>query len=87
MVDEATRYVHMTTGSTAINRSGEAKLHRVVINDPTAETLTLYEGATAAGNVIAVVDCNIARTCEYGVTVSGLTAVLSDTSDVTVVYQ
>ncbi len=85
--EEATRYVHMTTGS-AINRDGEAKLDRVVVNDVTAQTLTLYEGATAAGEVIAVIDCNVGGTYEYGIpTLTGLTADLSGTADVTVIYQ
>ena len=85
--EEATRYEHMTATSTAINRGTESKLHRVVVNDPTAETLTLFEGATAAGDVIGVIDCNNAGTYEYGVTVTGLTADLSGTSDITVIYQ
>jgi len=84
--EEGTRYAHMTTGS-AINRDGEAKLHRVVVNDVTAQTLTLYEGATAAGEVIAVIDCNVGGTYEYGVTLTGLTGDLSGTADVTVIYQ
>lgn len=85
--EEATRYVHMTTSSTAIQRDGQAKLHRVTVNDPTATTLTLYEAATAAGEVIGVIDCNAGGTYEFGVTLSGLTAVLGGTGDVTVIYQ
>ncbi len=84
---EATRYHHFTAGSTAINRDGEARLERVVVNDPADTTLTLFEAATAAGEVIAVVDCNLAGTYEYGLTLSGLTAVLADPADVTVVFQ
>ncbi len=84
--EEATRYAHMTTGS-AINRSTESKLHRVVVNGPTAQTLTLYEGGTAGGDIIGVIDCNVGGTYEYGVTVTGLTGDLSGTSDVTVIYQ
>ena len=84
--EEATRYAHMTTGS-AINRSTESKLHRVVVNDPANETLTLYEGGTAGGSVISVIDCQTGGTYEYGVTVTGLTADLSGAVDVTVIYQ
>lgn len=84
---EAVRYQHMTASSTAINRNGEARLLRVVVNDPAAETLTLFEGATAAGSVIGVVDCNNAGTFEYGLTLSGLTADLSGTADITVIFQ
>ena len=84
---DAIRYEHMTASSTAINRDGVARLLRVVVNDPAAVTLTLYEGATAAGEVIGVVDCNNAGTFEYGVTVTGLTADLSGTADITVIYQ
>ena len=88
MVDEAIRYAHMSTASAAINRGGSAKLHRVVVNDPASTTLTLYEGVTAAGEVIGVIDCNNAGTYEYGgVTLSGLTASLAGSADVTVIYQ
>lgn len=87
---DAIRYQHMAVSSTAINRGGansQSRLLRVTVNDPAAQTLTLYEGATAAGDVIAIVDCNNAGTFEYGVTVTGLTADLSGTADVTVIYQ
>ncbi len=84
---EAIRYEHMTASSTAINRDGEARLLRVVVNDPAAVELTIYEAATAAGEVIAVVDCNNAGTFEYGLTLSGLTVNLGGTADVTVIYQ
>ncbi len=84
---EATRYAHMTASGTAINRTGEARLLRVVVNDTAATTITLYEAATAAGEVVGVVDCNNAGTFEYGLTLSGLTAHLVGTADVTVIYQ
>jgi len=87
MVDEAVRYAHLTASSTAINRSGQAKLHRVTVNDPGAVSLTIYEADAAAGDVVGVVDCNNAGTYEYGVTLSGLTVQLGGTADVTVVYQ
>jgi hypothetical protein len=80
----------MTSSSTAINRGGansQSRLLRVTVNDPAAQTLTLYEGTTAAGEVIAVVDCANAGTYEYGVTVTGLTASLDGNADVTVIYQ
>ena len=84
---EAIRYEHMTASSTAIERDGEARLERVVVNDPAATTLTLHEAGDSGGAVIAVVDCNNAGTYEYGVTLSGLTAVLGGTADVTIIYQ
>lgn len=84
---EAIRYEHLTGAGSAINRDGEARLLRITVNDPAAETLTVYEGATAAGDVIGVIDCDTAGTLEYGVTVTGLTADLSGTADITVIYQ
>ncbi len=84
---DAIRYEHLTVSSTAINREGEARLLRVVVNDPAAVSLTVYEAATAAGEVIAVVDCTNVGTFEYGVTLSGLTVNLDGTADVTVIYQ
>lgn len=84
---DAIRYEHLTASSTAINRDGVARLLRVVVNDPASVSLTIYESATAAGEVIGVVDCSNAGTFEYGVTLSGLTVNLDGTADVTVVYQ
>jgi hypothetical protein len=82
------RYAHMTAASTAINRDGPATLQRVVVNDPASVTLTLYDNPAAAGDVIAVIDCGTAGTYEYGLPLStGLTAVLSGSADVTIVYQ
>jgi hypothetical protein len=89
MVEEAIRYVHLAVASTAINRSGESKLHRVTINDPASgSALTISEGSTASGGeTVGVLDCNNIGTYEYGVTLSGLTVSLEGTADVTVVYQ
>ena len=70
---DAIRYEHLTASSTAINRDGVARLLRVVVNDPAAVSLTIYESATAAGSVVGVIDCANAGTFEYGVTLSGLT--------------
>ncbi len=86
-LNDTVRYAHLTESSTAINRSGQAKLHKVTVNDPAAVELTIFEAATAAGDVVAVIDCSAAGTREYGVTLSGLTVSLDGTADVTVVYQ
>lgn len=88
MVDEVTRYVHLTGAATAINRSGSAKLHRVVVNDPGAVTLTIFENNVASGTTVAVLDCNNPGTYTYMVDLTnGLTVQLSGTADVTVVFQ
>lgn len=84
---DALRYEHLTASSTAINRDGVSRLLRVVVNDPAAVSLTIYEAATAAGQVVGVVDCNNAGTFEYGITLSGLTVNLDGIADVTVIYQ
>jgi hypothetical protein len=86
--EEYTRYAHLTGAATAINRSGSAKLHRVTVNDAGTATLTIYDNNAASGTVVAVVDCSVAGTFEYGFNLTtGLTVVLSATADVTVVYQ
>ncbi len=86
-LNDTVRHAHLTAAGTAINRSGQAKLMRVVVNDPADTTLTVYESSSNSGQVLAVVDCNNAGTFEYGVTLSGLTVDLAGTADVTVVYQ
>jgi hypothetical protein len=86
---DALKYVHLSTASTAINRSNQAKLHRVVVNDAASATLTISEGATASGGaIISILDCGTAGTYEYGIpTLSGLTVSLDGAADVTVVYE
>lgn len=85
---DALKFVHLTSNSTAINRSGRAVLQRVVVNDPAAQTLTIYDNNEASGQVVAVIDCNNSGSFEYQlVLTNGLTVELSGTADVTVVYE
>ena len=87
--DQALRYHHFTTTGTGISQGGAAKLFRVTVNNPTAaSTLTLWESGQTAGDVIAIIDCSLEGTYEYGVTLSGLSAAMGGAnSDVTVIYQ
>ena len=87
--DQSIRYEHFETTGTGINRDTAAKLLRVTVNNPTAaSTLTLWDSPISGGDVIAIIDCSIAGTYEYGLPLSGLTAAMGGAnSDVTVVYQ
>jgi hypothetical protein len=88
LYESVSRYAHLTGAATAISRSGPAKLHRITVNDAGATTLTVYDASTAVAPVIAVIDCSVAGTYEFGLTLTGgLTVVLAGAADVTVVYQ
>jgi hypothetical protein len=86
---DAVRYHRFETTGTGIQRANAARLVRVTVNNPTAaSTLTLWESPTTAGEVIAIIDCSVAGTYEYGLTLSGLTGAMGGANaDVTVVYQ
>jgi hypothetical protein len=86
---DSIRYHRFETTGTGIQRANAARLIRVVVNNPTAaSTLTLWESPTTAGEVIANIDCSIAGTYEYGLTLSGLTGAMGGANaDVTVIYQ
>ncbi len=86
---DAKKYVHLSGATTAITRSGEARLHAVSVNTSGSTNLTLYDGPTAAGGQVAVIDCTIPGTLSYSdlLLKTGLIAVLSGTADVTIVYE
>ena len=86
---EAIKWVHVNTATTSINRSGQAKLHRVTVNLAFASTADVYNSPTGAGDKVATIDTNAIGTLEYGGVILplGLTVVTSGTADLTVVYE
>lgn len=87
---EAMKYEHLTAAGTAIARDGQAKLHGVVVNDPAATTLDIFNGPDVSSPAFALgVDCSVAGTYDYyGIPLaSGLCVRLNGTADVTVIYE
>lgn len=81
-------YVNMTAGATTTIKSGAGVLFAVIVNNPgTTQTLTLYDNTSAAGTLIATITLVAGQNLQYGLNFdTGLTAVLSGTADVTIVY-
>lgn len=85
-------YVHITTATTTLVKSGAGSLHQVIINTKAsaAATATIYDNTTGSGTVIAVLDlaANDPVTINYDVSFStGLTIVTTATCDLTVTYR
>lgn len=81
-------YLNMAAGATTTAKSGAGVLFAVIVNNPgTTQTLTLYDNTAASGTKIATIALAAGQNLLYGLNFgTGLTAVLSGTADVTIVY-
>lgn len=81
-------YANMAAGATTVIKSGAGILFAVIVNNPgTTQTLTLYDNTAASGTKIATIALAAGQNLLYGLNFgTGLTAVLSGTADVTIVY-
>lgn len=91
LYESAIKWVHSNSAETLLLRTGQAKLHRVVVGNGAGGTLTIYNNSAASGAVVSLVDLanGSEGTFEFGgiILSIGLTIVNSATSDVTVVYE
>lgn len=81
-------YLNMAAGATTTAKSGAGVLFAVIVNNPgTTITLTLYDNTAGSGTKIATIALVAGMNLQYGLNFgTGLTAVLSGTADVTIVY-
>lgn len=81
-------YLNMTASATTVIKSGAGVLFAVIVNNPgTTITLTLYDNTAASGTKLATIALTASANLQYGLNFgTGLTAVLSGTADVTIVY-
>jgi hypothetical protein len=81
-------YANMAAGATTTVKSGAGVLFAVIVNNPgTTITLTLYDNTAGSGDKIATIALSAGQNLQYGLNFgTGLTAVLSGTADVTIVY-
>jgi hypothetical protein len=81
-------YLNMAAGATTTAKSGAGVLFAVIVNNPgTTITLTLYDNTAGSGTKIATIALAAGQNLQYGCNFgTGLTAVLSGTADVTIVY-
>jgi len=84
-------YRHISTGSATICKYGAGNLHRIVVNDPSNTSVTVYDSVSGSGNVIGIIDPGngtLPFTLEYHVPFSvGLTVVPVGSIDLTVVFE
>ena len=90
-LETSPRYNHISTATTTILKYGAGMLHNVILNNPTNNTITIYDNTSAAGTVIAIINPGSSATpfnLDYHVPFStGLTIVTAGTPDITVVYE
>lgn len=83
------KYVHITTATTTVCKIGAGTLHRIVLNNPTNNAITVYDNTSAAVPAIAIIDPDASATpfeIVYDLDFqTGLTIVTAGTPDLTVV--
>lgn len=81
-------YANMAASATTVLKSGAGILFAVIVNNPgTTQTLTLYDNTAGSGTLIATIALVAGMNLQYGLDFgTGLTAVLSGTADVTIVF-
>ena len=86
---DALKWLNFNAISDNINRSGDSRLHRVVVNAPAAGTVTVYDGPTVGSDVVAAIDSSNAGSFDFNdlLLKNGLTVSGSGAADVTVVYE
>ena len=82
--------VRISTATTTVLKYGPGSLHRLVVNNPTNNAITIYDNTAASGTVLAIIDPDTGATpfalqyeCPFQ---NGLTIVTAGTPDVTVIF-
>ncbi len=89
---ESRKFSHLTSGTNILRATGEsAWLHRIIVNTGVADSITVYNNGAASGEVVAVITMASSSdkvVLDYDVRLdNGLTVLLGDTMDVTVIYE
>lgn len=81
---------HITAATTTVCKAGRGVLGQIVINTPTAGTVTVFDALSAVAPVIAVITLPAATapaTLVYNLTVNvGITIVTSAATDLSVIF-
>lgn len=86
---QGNKIAYVAGAATTLIKTGRGHLHSVTIGLPSASTVSVYDGLSAAGTLIAVLTAAAVPfiwtpNCTFGV---GLTVVTAGTSNISVVYQ
>lgn len=86
---QALKFNNTKTNVTVVLRTGQAKLHRIIVNNGTAGTFTVFNNSAASGEEVAIVDTTNPTSLDFGGIILdvGLTIVNSATGNVTVIYE
>lgn len=87
----APKYVHISTATTTICKYGAGTLQSVILNNPTNNSITIYDNTAGSGTIIAVINPGASAVpvaLFYGIDFStGLSVTTAGTPDITVVYE
>ena len=90
-LETLTTYKHTTSATTTICKYGAGNLHRIVVNNPTNNAITVYDNSAASGTVIAIINPGssaVPVTLEYHIPFAiGLTVVTAGSPDLTIVLE
>lgn len=82
---------HISSATTSVLKYAGGYLHRITLNNPTNNAITIYDNTAASGTVIGIINPGASSTpvtLDYGLPFStGLTIVTAGTPDLTVVYE
>ncbi len=89
---EGRKFAHLTAGTNILRATGEsAWLHKIIVNTGAGDSITVYNNGAASGEVVAVITMASSSdkvVLDYDVRLdNGLTVLLGDTMDVTVIYE
>ena len=86
--EEAIKWVRSNAAEELINRAGPARLIRLIIGSGAAGSCTVYDSASASGDVVAVASTAGPGVFEYDLVLfTGLTIDKSGSADITVIYE
>lgn len=86
-------YAHITAAATTVCKFGAGRIHKILVNNPTNCTITVYDNTSAVAPVIAVITSSTGASvnpypilfdCPFN---NGLTIVTSVTIDLTIIYE
>jgi len=90
-LQSAPRYVHISTATTTILKYGAGTLHKIVVNNPTNNAITVYDNTAGSGAIIAIINPGasavpvvLSYDCDFS---TGLCIVTAGTPDLTVSYE
>src|SRR3990167_3703532 len=84
-------FKNINTADTFVCKTGNGLFEKIIINNPTNNSITIYDGLSTSGKVIAVIDPDTSAVpieLNYNVNFfSGLVVTTAGTPDITIIYK